>query len=385
MQHSINNRPADSATLQLAKQLIERDSVSPKDKGCQTLLIERLKPLGFSIERLPFEDVDNFWATRGNTQPTLVFAGHTDVVPTGDPTAWTSPPFTPTEREGYLFGRGVADMKGALAAMITACERFIKNHPHHAGSIGFLITSDEEAKANHGTVKVIEHLMKRGTQFEYCVIGEPTSVKELGDTIKNGRRGSLHGHLTIIGKQGHIAYPDKATNPIHKAAGALADLAALEWDKGNAFFPPTSFQISNLQSGTGATNVIPATLECQFNFRFSSESTPEDLQAKVEKVLQTHQLEYQIDWHLSGKPFLTTPGTLIEAVQSTIKDILGVEAKLSTTGGTSDGRFIATTGAEVIEFGLCNHNVHAIDESTLLEDLSRLSQTYEGILKRILC
>lgn len=371
-------------SLTLAKALIERPSITPIDAGCQDILTQRLEPLGFAVQSLPFEDVKNFWAIRGQTRPIFVFSGHTDVVPTGDPTEWNTPPFSPTVKEGYLFGRGAADMKGSLAAMVTACERFISQYPNHNGSIAFLITSDEEGQANNGTVKVLDALQRQGVSLDYCLVGEPSSQKILGDTIKNGRRGSLNATLTIFGKQGHVAYPEKADNPIHRSSKALLELTSMEWDRGNAYFPPTTFQIANLQSGTGATNVIPGTLTCQFNFRFSTESTPESLQAQVNAILKAHNLNYKIDWQLSGMPFLTKAGKLITSCTQAIQEILDVNSTLSTSGGTSDGRFIATTGCEVVELGLCNTTIHSINECVKANDLHQLSKTYERILQLLL-
>ena len=373
-----------TATLQLAKELISRASVTPEDEGCQELMIARLEALGFQIERLRFHDVDNFWARRGNSAPLLAFAGHTDVVPTGPLSQWQYPPFEPTVKDGMLYGRGAADMKGSLAAMITACESFIGEHPNHQGSIAFLITSDEEGPSINGTVKVVEHLEARGEKIDWCIVGEPSSTKAMGDVIKNGRRGSLGGRLIINGVQGHIAYPHLAKNPIHIAAPALAELVAMQWDKGNEFFPPTSFQISNINGGTGATNVIPGEVEVIFNFRYSTETTHEQLQATVEAVLDRHCNDYLLEWTLSGKPFLTAAGALVDAAKAAIKDVTGLDTELSTSGGTSDGRFIAPTGAQVVELGPVNATIHKIDECVKAEDLDRLSEVYIATMKQLL-
>ena len=371
-------------TLELAKQLIARPSHTPRDEGCQELMIERLKPLGFEVHRLRFGDVDNFWARRGTAKPLVVFAGHTDVVPTGPLNEWTSDPFTPTVRDGFLYGRGAADMKGSLAAFITAIEDFVGQHPNHIGSIGLLITSDEEGPSVHGTVKVIEWLAARGEKIDCCLVGEPSCVKALGDTIKNGRRGSLNGALTVHGKQGHIAYPHLVRNPIHLAAPALVELAGIEWDRGNEFFPPTSFQISNIHAGTGADNVVPGRLEIKFNFRYSTAVTGDGLKQRVEDVLKRHGLQYELVWALSGLPFLTQPGTLVDALRAAIRAELGVDTSLSTSGGTSDGRFIAPTGAQVVELGPVNATIHQIDECVRVEDLANLSRVYTSTLARLL-
>jgi succinyl-diaminopimelate desuccinylase len=370
-------------TLDLAMELIRCASVTPNDAGCQELMIARLAPLGFKVERLRFGDVDNFWARRGEAKPLLVFAGHTDVVPPGPREAWRSDPFAPTLRDGFLYGRGASDMKGSLAAFITAIESFVARHPNHKGSIGLLITSDEEGPSINGTVKVVEWLQAHSVHMDYCVVGEPSSVKQTGDTIKIGRRGSLNGRLTIRGKQGHVAYPHLARNPIHDVAPALAELSAIEWDQGNAHFPKTSFQVSNVSAGTGAENVIPGTLEALFNFRFSTAVTAEQLKARVESVLKKHHLDYELRWSLSGNPFLTQGRTLIEATQAAIREVTQLETELSTSGGTSDGRFIAPTGAEVVELGPLNKTIHQIDECVAVEDLARLSRLYERILIKL--
>lgn len=371
-------------TLELAKELIARPSQTPRDEGCQELLIARLMPLGFKAERLRFGDVDNLWATRGTAKPLVVFAGHTDVVPSGPREAWKSDPFKPEVRDGHLYGRGAADMKSSLAAFITAIEDFLAIHPRHQGSIGLLITSDEEGPALHGTVKVMEWLGKRGIKIDHCIVGEPSCVQTLGDTIKVGRRGSLTGHMFVHGKQGHVAYPQLANNPIHRLAPALAELTATEWDQGNADFPPTSFQISNIHGGTGAENVIPGRLEVVFNFRFSTAVTDADLRHRVEEILRRHGVNHQTQWILSGQPFLTRGTALIESVRRAVQEELGVEASPSTTGGTSDGRFIAPTGTEVVELGPLNRTIHQIDECIAVDDLGRLSRVYRRILENLL-
>ncbi len=373
-----------SPTLELTCALLRRESVSPADAGCQDILIERLEAIGFEIRRLPFEDVENFWAIRGNDGPTLCFAGHTDVVPAGDLNDWHSQPFEPVFKDGYLYGRGSADMKGSLAAMLTATEGFIEQHPKHSGQIAFLITSDEEGPATNGTTRVVDWLKTQGTVPQWCVIGEPSSAERLGDTVKNGRRGSLNAQLKVTGIQGHIAYPQLADNPIHNIVPALAELTATTWDEGNGHFPATSFQVSNIHSGTGATNVIPGDITVNFNFRFSSEVTAEQLQDRVEAILTQHNLDYQLDWQLSGEPFLTTPGVLVEAVTDAIKSNTGITTELSTGGGTSDGRFIATLGTEVVELGPVNNSIHKIDEHVLVADLDKLSAIYQDILVSLL-
>lgn len=373
-----------SATLDLAIELIRRPSVTPEDAGCQELLIQRLEALGFAVERLPFQEVTNFWARRGEAGPLFVFAGHTDVVPPGPADQWDSDPFQPEVRGEYLFGRGAADMKGSLAAMITACERFLGAHGEHQGSIGFLVTSDEEGPSINGTRKVVEHLQARGEHVDWCLVGEPSSVRELGDSIKNGRRGSLTGRLTVHGQQGHVAYPQLAVNPVHRAAPALAELCAAQWDAGNEYFPPTTFQISNIRAGTGADNVIPGSLEVLFNFRYSTESTEEGLRRSVEELLDGHGLDYDIDWHLSGPPFLTAPAELVDTVRGAIQGVTGRQTELSTGGGTSDGRFIAPTGAQVVELGPCNATIHKVNECVRCQDLDTLAQIYEQVLAKLL-
>ena len=372
-------------TLELAKQLIARPSVTPRDEGCQELMITRLEPLGFKVERLRFGDVANFWARRGSTDPLMVFAGHTDVVPSGPVASWTSQPFQPEVRDGYLYGRGAADMKSSLAAFVTAIEDFLAKHPQHQGSIALLITADEEGPAVNGTVKVMEWLASQGKKITYCLVGEPSSLAVLGDTIKIGRRGSLNGQLRVNGKQGHVAYPHLAKNPIHVLAPALAELTSTEWDQGNADFPKTSFQVSNIHGGTGVDNVIPGTLEITFNFRFSTAVTDAELRTRTEEVLVRHNVDYSLRWTLSGQPFLTQGSVLIDAVSRAIRDELGVTTKTSTTGGTSDGRFIAPTGAEVVELGPLNSTIHQIDERIALTDLTQLSRVYRRVLENLLC
>ncbi len=374
----------DSATLELLKELIARRSLTPDDAGCQELIAKRLEPLGFKIEHLRYGDVDNLWARRGAQAPLFVFAGHTDVVPTGPLDQWRSDPFTPTLRDGYLYGRGAADMKGGIAAMVTAVERFVKQHPTHPGSIAFLITSDEEGPSINGTVKVVEHLEARKEKMDWCLIGEPTCVKTVGDTIKNGRRGSLTGKLIVHGTQGHVAYPHLALNPVHVFARALVELCAEQWDQGNEFFPPTTFQISNLHAGTGADNVIPGDLEIVFNFRFSTELTPEKIKQRVHALLDKYALKYDLAWRLSGQPFLTPKGALVQAARSAIKEIAGIETEISTSGGTSDGRFIAPTGAQVLELGVANTTIHKLNECVKLDELDALSAIYQRILDQLL-
>ena len=371
-------------TLALTCDLIRRQSVTPEDAGCQALMMERLQQLGFTCTRLRFGEVENFWAVRGESGPLLVFAGHTDVVPTGPESGWDSPPFEPTLRDGMLYGRGAADMKGSLAAMLVACEDFVASNPEHSGRIGFLITADEEGPAHNGTVKVIEHLQQQGEHIDWCLVGEPSSSARLGDVVKNGRRGSLGAVLTVRGVQGHIAYPQLADNPIHRALPALHALTCQVWDQGNAFFPATSLQISNIASGTGATNVIPGELQVVFNFRFSTEVTAHDLQRRTENLLRAHKLDYSIDWHLSGEPFLTPAGNLVQAVVESIRDVTGLETELSTAGGTSDGRFIAPTGAQVVELGPVNATIHKRNECVIAADLPQLARLYQGVLERLL-
>ena len=379
--------PADlSPTLQLACDLIRRPSVTPIDADCQKQMMQRLGDAGFALEPMRIEDVDNFWATHGTQEgPVLCFAGHTDVVPTGPLQAWQHEPFDALiDAEGMLCGRGAADMKGSLAAMVVACERFVAEYPGHRGKVAFLITSDEEGPAHHGTKAVVERLAARGERLDWCIVGEPSSTELVGDVVKNGRRGSLGAKLTVHGMQGHVAYPHLARNPIHLAAPALAELAAEHWDEGNAFFPPTSFQISNLNSGTGATNVVPGELTALFNFRFSTESTVEGLQARVAAILDRHQLQWTIEWALSGLPFLTEPGELLDAVSSSIQAVTGRQTQASTSGGTSDGRFIATLGTQVVELGPVNATIHQVNERILASDLDVLTEIYYQTLVRLL-
>ena len=370
-------------TLELAKALIARRSLTPDDAGCQEIMIERLQKLGFKIEPMRFGNVDNFWARRGTSGPILCFAGHTDVVPTGPVAQWVSEPFTPTERDGKLYGRGAADMKTSLAAFITAIEGFVAQHPNHSGSIALLITSDEEAIAIDGTVKVVEALQARNELIDYCIVGEPTCVDKLGDTVKNGRRGSLSGQLTVKGIQGHIAYPHLAKNPIHLVAPAIAELAATEWDQGNEFFPATTWQISNMRGGTGATNVIPGEVEILFNFRFCTASTVESLKSRVLALLDRHGLDYSIEWEYS-KPYITGRGNLVDAISAAIKEVTGVETELSTSGGTSDGRFIADICPQVIELGPRNATIHKLNECVELDHIEPLREIYQRTLEKLL-
>ena len=371
-------------TLALAEQLIAQASVTPEDGGCMDIIAQRLKAAGFALEAINRGGVTNLWARRGNTAPLVCLAGHTDVVPTGPREQWQSDPFTPTYRDGFLYGRGAADMKGSLAAFVTAVEAFVAQHPGHKGSIAFLLTSDEEGDAIDGTTAVVEALRARGEAMDFCIVGEPTSVAILGDMVKNGRRGSLSGKLTVKGIQGHIAYPHLARNPIHLAAPAIAELAGTEWDQGNEFFPPTTWQISNIKGGTGATNVIPGTVDILFNFRFSTASTPEGLKERLEAVLAKHGIDYDLAWTLGAKPFLTGKGPLVEAATTAIREELGLEAELSTTGGTSDGRFIAEICPQVIELGPVNATIHKINECVEAAALPRLAATYRRILEKLL-
>ncbi len=371
-------------TAELTMALMARPSVTPNDEGCQDLMVERLSPLGFEIERLRFGEVDNFWAQRGRTAPLVVFAGHTDVVPAGPRDMWDSDPFVPEVRDGHIYGRGAADMKASLAAFVVAIEKFIERHPQHKGSIGLLITSDEEGIATDGTVKVVDWLSHQGRKIDYCIVGEPSSVNAIGDTIKVGRRGSLNGTLTIHGVQGHVAYPELANNPIHAVAPVLAELVDTEWDQGTADFPPTSFQISNIHGGTGADNVIPSTLEILFNFRYSPAVTTAELCERVEDSLRRRDIDYSLDWRRSGEPFLTGDGSLVEAICSAVRTELGVEPNRATTGGTSDGRFIAPTGAQVVELGPINKTIHKANERVRAQDLPRLVQVYAKTLELLL-
>lgn len=371
-------------TLELAKSLISQASVTPDDNGCQSIMIERLKKIGFEIHPLKFGDVDNFWATRGNSGPIFAFAGHTDVVPAGNEDAWNTAPFEPTIKGDYLYGRGAADMKGGLASMVTATENFVQDNPDHNGTIAFLITSDEEGVAINGTVKVMDYLNENDTKIDYCLLGEPSSTSITGDVIKNGRRGSLNGVINVNGQQGHVAYPHLAKNPIHFIAPALNDLCLQEWDSGNEYFPATSFQISNFHSGGGVTNVVPGEAKVMFNFRYSTETTKEELMAKVHEILDNHKIDYTLDWHHSGNPFLTPVGDLVSACVSAIEETKDITPELSTSGGTSDGRFIAQEGTQVVELGPVNATIHQINESILVKDLEDLSSIYSKVLTKIL-
>ena len=371
-------------TLTLTKDLIARPSVTPEDAGCQALMMTRLQQIGFSVEAMRFGDVDNFWATRGTTGPLLVFAGHTDVVPPGDDAKWQSDPFTATEVGEDLVGRGAADMKASLASMVVACERFVWAHPDHQGRIGVLITSDEEGPARDGTVKVMDVLTARGEKIDWCIVGEPSSTRDLGDLVKNGRRGSLNATLTVHGRQGHIAYPHLANNPIHRALPALDALTNEVWDAGNEFFDPTSLQISTVQAGQGVTNVIPGQVDVLFNLRFSTDVTADFIKARCEAILDQHGLDYDLQWSLSGEPFLTEPGALLQAVTDSIDAVTGRHPEVSTGGGTSDGRFIAPSGAQVVEVGHVNETIHQCNERVKLADVPRLTDIYLGILERLL-
>jgi succinyl-diaminopimelate desuccinylase len=373
-----------SPTVELAMQLITQPSVTPTDAGCQSIMIERLQTNGFSVKNLRFGDVDNFWAVHGDSGPIFCFAGHTDVVPTGPLETWSHPPFTPTIVDGQLYGRGAADMKGSLAAMVVAAEQFVTDFPNHEGRLAFLITSDEEGIAINGTVKVVDWLQQQEITPRWCLVGEPSSTSQTGDTIKNGRRGSLGCRLTIKGKQGHVAYPHLAANPIHLGIPALNELAREIWDQGNDFFPATSFQISNINGGTGATNVIPGTLEVLFNFRFSTELTERQLRDRTEAILDRYPIEYEVEWNLSGQPFLTAKGDLVEAALKSISKITGLDSELSTAGGTSDGRFIAPMGTQVVELGPINESIHRVDENVSIADLDVLTEIYQNILQELL-
>ncbi len=373
-----------TSTLDLCKALIARPSISPDDRGCQDLLAFELEGLGFTVEQMPFGDVSNFWARRGAEGPVLCFAGHTDVVPAGTRAEWNSDPFVATEKDGYLYGRGAADMKGSIAAMVIACRDFITENPKHKGSIAFLITSDEESIAVDGTRRVVDTLEARGEKIDWCIVGEPSSVTRTGDMIKNGRRGSLNGVLKVKGQQGHVAYPERARNPIHGFVPALAEMCAIEWDQGNKYFPPTSFQISNINAGTGANNVIPGSMEVVFNFRFSSELTEAQLKSRTETVFNKHYKDYELVWQLSGNPFLTPEGELVAAARDSIRDVMHIETELSTSGGTSDGRFIAPTGAQVVELGPINATIHKINECVEIAELDRVCAIYRRMLEKLL-
>ncbi|MBS0880451.1 succinyl-diaminopimelate desuccinylase [Pantoea sp. JGM49] len=369
--------------IELAQQLIRRPSLSPDDAGCQALLVARLEAIGFTVEQMHIGDTLNFWATRGQGE-TLAFAGHTDVVPPGDANRWISPPFEPSIRDGMLFGRGAADMKGSLAAMVVAAERFVAANPQHKGRLAFLITSDEEASAVNGTVKVVERLMARNERMDYCLVGEPSSTEIVGDVVKNGRRGSMTANLTLHGVQGHVAYPHLADNPVHRAMPALNELVATEWDQGNEFFPPTSMQIANVQAGTGSNNVIPGEFFVQFNFRFSTELTDQMIKERVAALLDRHQLRYTLEWNVSGQPFLTSRGKLVDAVVNAVAHYNEIKPQLLTTGGTSDGRFIARMGAQVVELGPVNATIHKINECVKASDLQMLSRMYQRIMEQLI-
>lgn len=373
-----------TTTLDLCKALIARPSISPDDSGCQELLAFELQALGFTVEQMPFGPVSNFWARRGTLEPVLCFAGHTDVVPAGNRADWQFDPFEPVEKDGFLYGRGAADMKGSLAAMVSACGAFIKAHPQHTGSIAFLITSDEESIAVNGTKRVIETLEARGEKIDWCIVGEPSSTERTGDVIRNGRRGSLNGILTVRGQQGHVAYPERSRNPVHGFLPALAELCTAQWDQGNQYFPPTSFQISNINAGTGANNVVPGTMDVLFNFRFSSEVTAAQLQLRTETIFNKHYKDYVLEWQLSGNPFLTPEGKLVAAARDSIRDVMKFETVLSTGGGTSDGRFIAPTGAQVVELGPLNSTIHKVNESVEIAELDRVSAIYQRMLEKLL-
>ena len=374
----------DSPVLALTKDLISRQSVTPEDAGCQDVMIERLQALGFEIERMVFEDTTNFWARRGSEAPLFAFAGHTDVVPAGKLDQWHTPPFEPTEKDGYLYGRGAADMKGSLAAMVVATERFIAQHPDHKGSIGFLITSDEEGPFINGTVRVVETLMARDENIDMCIVGEPSSTAIVGDVVKNGRRGSITGDLTVKGTQGHVAYPHLADNPVHKSLLAIHELATTEWDQGNEFFPPTSFQIPNVQAGTGASNVIPGEFHVQFNLRFSTELNNDAIVERVTSTLNCYDLNYDLKWTFNGDPFLTDTGALLDAVVAAVDEVNQTKPALLTTGGTSDGRFIARMGGQVVELGPVNATIHNVNECVKIDDLEKLTDMYQKTLEHLL-
>ncbi len=376
--------PHSSDVISLAQDLISRESVTPEDAGCQPLMSDRLKACGFDIENMVFDDTTNFWARKGSEDPVFCFAGHTDVVPSGPLEQWHTPPFEPVIIDDYLHGRGAADMKGSLAAMVVATERFLEKHPNHKGSIAYLITSDEEGPFINGTTRVIDTLEERNEKITWALVGEPSSTNKVGDVIKNGRRGSLSGDLIVKGIQGHVAYPHLAKNPIHLASPAITELSQLQWDQGNDFFPPTSFQVSNINGGTGATNVVPGDVHIQFNFRYSTEVTAEELISRVNNILDGHGLDYHIDWTFNGLPFLTAAGNLVEACVKSIEDSCHYTPQLLTTGGTSDGRFIAPTGAQVVELGPCNATIHKVNECVKVDDLEKLTDMYEGILTKLL-
>lgn len=374
----------DSPTLALAKDLISRQSVTPEDAGCQQVMIERLKALGFEIEVMVFEDTTNFWARRGSESPLFAFAGHTDVVPAGNLDHWHTAPFEPTIVDGFLYGRGAADMKGSLASMVVAVEQFITDHPNHKGSIGFLITSDEEGPFINGTVRVVEALMARGENIDMCIVGEPSSTEVVGDVVKNGRRGSITGDLTVKGIQGHVAYPHLAKNPVHQSLLAIHELATTEWDQGNDYFPPTSFQIPNVHAGTGASNVIPGEFKVQFNLRFSTELNNETIMARINDILAKHDLDYNLHWTFNGDPFLTDTGALLDAVVGAVDNVNQTKPALLTTGGTSDGRFIARMGGQVVELGPVNATIHKVNECVKVADLEKLTAMYQKTLENLL-
>jgi succinyl-diaminopimelate desuccinylase len=380
------NRERETAAevIELAAELIRRRSITPEDGDCQRLIAERLNALGFDCEHLRFGEVDNLWARHGSDGPLVVLAGHTDVVPTGPEERWSEPPFGGTVRDGMLWGRGAADMKGSVAAMVIGAERFVRRHPGHAGSVALLITSDEEGPAVDGTRRVVETLSERGERIDYCLVGEPSSVERFGDTVKIGRRGSLTGYLSVRGLQGHVAYPDRGRNPVHDLATALAEMVETRWDGGNAHFPPTSFQVSNIHAGTGADNVIPGHVDVVFNFRYSTESTAEGLSHRLLELLDRHRLDYEIQWRHGGQPFVTEPGTLTDALSQAVESVAGTHPTLATTGGTSDARFIAPAGAQVIELGPLNATIHQIDERVSTDDLERMAQTSERLLEKLL-
>ena len=380
----MNASTSDNDVVDLARELIRRESVTPDDAGCQDLIAERLSAHGFAIERLRFGEVENLWARHGTGKPLTVFAGHTDVVPTGPQSRWNEPPFAANVRDGLLYGRGAADMKGSVASMVVAAERFVRAHPDHPGSVALLITSDEEGPAVDGTKRVIDTLLARGERIDYCLVGEPSSSERFGDVVKIGRRGSLTAHLSVEGLQGHVAYPQRGRNPVHELGPALAELIATRWDEGNAHFPPTSFQVSNIHAGTGADNVIPGHVDVVFNFRYSTESTAEGLGARTREILDRHDLDYEIQWRHGGEPFLTEPGTLTTALSDAIEAAVGIRPALATTGGTSDARFIAPTGAQVIELGPLNATIHQIDEHIATADLEHMAEVGERLLAGLL-
>lgn len=379
-----DNNQNNHEVINVAKDLMARKSVTPEDAGCQDMMAARLEKIGFNIESMVFEDTTNMWARKGDSDPVFCFAGHTDVVPSGPESEWHTPPFEPVEMDGYLHGRGAADMKGSLAAMIVATERFVEANPNHKGSIAFLITSDEEGPFINGTTRVVDTLEARNEKMTWALVGEPSSTNKVGDVIKNGRRGSLSGDAVIKGVQGHVAYPHLAKNPVHLASPVIAELSQIKWDEGNDYFPPTSFQVSNISAGTGATNVVPGEMKIAFNFRYSTEVTADELMKRVEGLFDAHGLEYNIDWTYNGLPFLTEPGDLVNAAVEAVEEAVHYKPELLTTGGTSDGRFIAPTGAQVLELGPCNATIHKINECVKMDDLIRLTDMYQGILQRLL-